>query len=134
MKNSPVGLRSGHRQFLFLSSSTSPCNRRNSFHCGIFNSHLSFFFPFGAIYTVGSRGLGLEVEGGGRWTVELFGSLPVSGFRSGRAWRAFCPKGNETTLAQFSDASYTHTNRNWLRLEEMAFHDSNNTGMGSFSH
>lgn len=65
MKNRPVGLRSGHRQFLFLSSSTSPCNRRNCFHCGIFNSHLSFFFPFGAIYRVGCRGLGVEVEGGG---------------------------------------------------------------------
>lgn len=65
MKNRPVGLRSGHRQFLFLSSSTSPCNRRNCFHCGIFNSHLSFFFPFGAIYRVGCRGLGVD---GGRWS------------------------------------------------------------------
>lgn len=101
MKNRPVGLRSGHRQFLFLSSSTSPCNRRNCFHCGIFNPHLSFFFPFGAIYRVGCRGLGVDVEGGGRWMVELFGSLPVSGFRSGRAWRAFCPKGNETTSHNF---------------------------------
>lgn len=48
-KNSPVGLRSGHRQLLFLSSSTRPCNSRNCFHCDIFIYH---FFPFGAIYKV----------------------------------------------------------------------------------
>lgn len=50
---------------------------------------LSFFFLFGAIYRVGCRGLGRRWRGG--WTVELFGSLPVSGFRSGRAWLGILP-------------------------------------------
>lgn len=35
-ENSPAGLRSGHRHFLFLSGSSSPGKRRNCLHCGIF--------------------------------------------------------------------------------------------------
>lgn len=51
------------------------------------------------------------------------------------------PLGNNTTTHNFLMPP-THmctilcvipANRNWLCLEEMAFYDSNNTGMGSFS-
>lgn len=84
---------------------------------------IPIFFPFGAIYRFGCSGLEEEVEGG---VVEKFGSLPVTGFWRGRAFRAFCPKGNETTTHNFlTPPTHIQTGtgcveRKWLFMTQIA--------------
>lgn len=75
------------------------------------------------------------------WMVDRCSIWPVTKeFRCGRAGENALPLGNSTTTHSFLMPP-THmctfscaipANRNWLCLEEMAFYDSDSTGMGSF--